>query len=149
MGRPTGVTVLAVLDFIGAGFCVLAGLGMLLGGGFMATMMSQQQGAAAGLLGAIGAAAGVMFLLCAALSALVGWGLLKLKGWARIVTIVLAAIGIAGALLQVFGALAHFNVIAVVWTLCWVAVYGWIIWYMLQPHVKAAFEGVQVRAAGA
>jgi hypothetical protein len=33
--------------------------------------------------------------------------------------------------------------------LCRLALNGWIIWYLLQPHVKAAFEGVQVRAAGA
>jgi hypothetical protein len=48
-----------VLDFIAAGFCVLAGLGMMLGGGFMATMLNQQQSAGAGVLAAIGAAAGV------------------------------------------------------------------------------------------
>src|SRR5579864_6662490 len=30
MGRPTGVTVIAILDFLGAAFCVLIGLGMML-----------------------------------------------------------------------------------------------------------------------
>lgn len=151
MGRPAGVTVIAVLDFVGAGICVLAGIGMMLGGGFIATMISQQQGGAAGagLLGVIGAAAGVFFLVCAAIAALLGWGMLKLKSWARIVTIVLAALGAVGALFGLFAVLAHFAAIGVFFALCRLAVNGWIIWYLLQPHVKAAFEGVQVRAAGA
>lgn len=149
MGRPTGVTVLAVLDFIGAGVCVLIGLGLMLGGGFIASMMSQQQGTPAGLLAAVGAAAGVFVLFCAALAALVGWGLLKLKEWARIVTIVLAVLGAVGAVLGLFGVLAHFAAIGIFWAVCRLAINGWIIWYMLQPHVKAAFEGVQARAANA
>ena len=150
MGRPTGVTVIAVLDFIGAGLCVLAGVGMMLGGGFLATMMSQQSGAAgAGLMGAIGAAAGVFLLVCAAIGALIGWGMLKLKEWARIVTIVLAALGAVGAVLGLFAVLAHFVAFGVFWALVRLAINGLIIWYLLQPEVKAAFQGVQARAAGA
>ena len=149
MGRPTGVTIIAVFDFIAAGFCVLAGLGMMLGGGFIASMMSQQSGAGAGLLGAIGAAAGVFILVCAGIFALVGWGLLKLKEWARIVTIVFAALGALGAVLGLFAVLGHFAVIGIFWALCRLAINGLIIWYLLQPHVKAAFQGAQARAAGA
>jgi hypothetical protein len=150
MGRPTGVTIIAVLDFIGAGFCVLAGLGMMLGGGFIATMMSQQSGAAgAGLMGAIGAAAGIFFLICAAIAGLLGWGLLKLKEWARIVTIIFAALGALGAVLGLFAVLGHFVVIGIFWALVRLAINGLIIWYLLQPQVKAAFQGVQARAAGA
>jgi hypothetical protein len=150
MGRPTGVTIIAVLDFIGAGFCVLAGLAMMLGGGFMATMMGQQDGGAgAGFLGAIGAAAGVFFLVCAAVAVLLGWGLLKLKEWARIVTIVLAALGAVGALFGLLGVMGHFAAVAVFFVLIRLAINGLIIWYLLQPHVKAAFQGVQAKAAGA
>lgn len=149
MPRPTGVTVIAVLDFVGAGFCVLAGLGMMLGGGFIATMMNQQQGAGAGVLAAIGAAAGVLLLFCAAIAAVLGWGLLKLMNWARIVTIVFAALGAVLGLFGLFAVVAHFAPIGIFWALCRLAINGWIIWYLLQPHVKAAFEGVQVRAAGA
>ena len=150
MGRPTGVTIIAVLDFIGAGFCVLAGLAMMLGGGFMATMMGQQDGGAgAGFLGAIGAAAGVFFLVCAAVAVLLGWGLLKLKEWARIVTIVFAAIGAVFALIGMFAVLGHFAAVGIFFGLIRLAINGLILWYLLQPHVKAAFQGVQARAAGA
>jgi hypothetical protein len=149
MGRPTGVTVIAVLDFIGAAFCVLAGLGMMLGGGYFATMLSQGRGANAGMLAAIGAAAGVIFLVLGAIGILLGWGLLKLKDWARIITIVLAGLGALGGLFALFGVLGHFAAIAMFFVLCRLAINGLIIWYLLQPQVSAAFQGAQVRAAGA
>jgi hypothetical protein len=152
MGRPVGVTILAILDFIGAAFCLLGGIGMILGGGFIATMMSQQgQGSAgaAGLLAGLGAAAGVFIIVMGGVCALVGFGLWKLKGWARIVTIVLTGISAAFQLLGLLGSFAHFNLFAVVWSLFWVAIDGLIIWYLLKPEVKAAFQAPQVRAASA
>lgn len=74
----------------------------------------------------------------------------KLKGWARIVSIVLFAISAAMQLLGLLGSLAHFNLFAVVWSLFWVAVDAFVIWYLLKPEVKAAFQApVQARAASA
>jgi uncharacterized membrane protein (DUF2068 family) len=149
MGRPTGVTVIAVLYFIGAGICVLAGIGLMVGGGFVATMMNQQQGVPAGLLAAVGAGVGVLCLVFAAVAALIGWGLLTLKNWARIVAIVFAALGALGGLFGMFAILTHFAAIGIFFALCRLAINGLIIWYLLQPHVRTAFEGAQVRAAGA
>jgi hypothetical protein len=153
MGRPVGVTILAILNFIGAAFCLLGGIAMILGGGFIATMLSQQgQGSAgaAGILAGLGAAAGVFIIIMGGVSALVGFGMWKLKGWARIVSIVLFAISAVMQLLGLLGSLAHFNVFAVVWSLFWVAVDAFVIWYLLKPEVKAAFHLLaQSRAASA
>jgi len=143
MGRPVGVTILAILNFIGAAFCLLGGIGMILGGGVIATMLSQQgQGSAgaAGILAGLGAAAGVFIIIIGGVSAFVGFGLWKLKGWARIVSIVLFVISAAMQLLGLLGTLAHFNLFAVVWSLFWVAVDAFVIWYLLKPEVKAAFQ---------
>jgi len=143
MGRPVGVTILAILNFIGAAFCLLGGIGMILGGGVIATMLSQQgQGSAgaAGILAGLGAAAGVFIIIIGGVSALVGFGLWNLKGWARIVSIVLFVISAAMQLLGLLGTLAHFNLFAVVWSLFWVAVDAFVIWYLLKPEVKAAFQ---------
>jgi hypothetical protein len=143
MGRPTGVTILAILNFIGAAFCLLGGIGMILGGGFIATMLSQQgQGnaGAAGILAGLGAAAGVVIIICGGISALIGFGLWKLKGWARIVSIVLYGISAALQLLGLLGSLAHFNAFAVIWSVFWIAVDAFVIWYLLKPEVKAAFQ---------
>ena len=60
-----GVTILAILNFIGAAICVLGGIAMILGGGFIATMLSQGQSSAgvAGVLAGLGAAAGVFIII--------------------------------------------------------------------------------------
>jgi hypothetical protein len=151
MGRPVGVTIIAVLCFLGAAFCVIAGIGMIAGGGFMATFLSQrsQDAGAAGILAGLGAVAGVFCLIFAALYILVGMGLIKLKEWARIVTIVLLAIG---ACFQAFGllaSLAHFNILTFVWTGFWLAVDAFLIWYLIKPDVKAAFQRPVASAASA
>jgi len=104
-------------------------------------MLSQGQGAGgAGILAGLGAAAGVMIIICGGVSALIGFGLLKLKGWARIVSIVLYGISAALQLLGLLGSLAHFNAFAVIWSVFWIAVDAFIIWYLLKPEVKAAFQ---------
>jgi hypothetical protein len=153
MGRPVGVTILAILAFIGAAFCLLGGIVMMAGGGFMATLMSQQGGqgsaGAAGVLAGLGAVAGVFIIIIGGVYALVGFGLWKLKNWARIVSIVLLGIGVAVQLLGLLGTLAHFNLFAFVWSVLWIAVDAFIIWYLLKPEVKAAFQGPQARTATA
>jgi hypothetical protein len=152
MVRPVGVTILAILNFIGAAFCLLGGIGMILGGGFIATILSQQgQGSAgaSGALAGLGAVAGVFIIIVGGVSALLGFGLWKLKEWARIVSIVLYGISGALQLLALLGSLAHFNVFAFVWSIFWVAVDAFIIWYLLKPEVKAAFQRPMVRAASA
>ena len=144
MGRPTGITVLAVLYFVGAAFCVLGGIGMLAGGGMMAGILKQNPGSDAGVAGilmGLGAVFGVIILTFGALYVLLGWGLLKLKDWARIITIVLLALGIASSLFGLVTTLAHFSIFSLVWTVFWIAVYGLIIWYLVKPEVKAAFQG--------
>jgi hypothetical protein len=114
--------------------------------------MSQQGGqgsaAGAGFLAGLGAVIGVLALVFAALYALVGWGLLKLKEWARIVTIVLSGLGALGALFGLVAVFTHFGLIIVFWSLVRLAICAWIIWYLLQPNVKAAFQG-QTRPATA
>lgn len=140
MGRPVGITILAILNFIGAAFCLLGGIAMILGGGFIATMMSQQSAGVSGILAGLGAAAGVFIIICGGLAAAVGFGLWKLKGWARIVSIVLVGINGAFQLLGLLGSLAHFNAFAVIWTVFWIAIDALIIWYLLKPEVKAAFQ---------
>ena len=153
MGRPTGVTVIAILCFIGAAFCLLGGLGMILGGGFLASVISQQQGqgsaGAAGIFAGLGAVLGFVFLVGAAIDIVLGIGLWKLKGWARITTIVLTGIGAAFQLLGLLTSLAHFAIGNFLITVIILAIQGFIIWYLLKPEVKAAFQAPQVRAASA
>jgi hypothetical protein len=156
MNRPTGVTVLAVLQFIGAGCCVIGGLLMMVGGTFLAAILGRATAsgggstAMAGMGALIGVVGGVFCLMLAVLYGAVGWGMWGLKNWARIVTIVLAAIGALFQVLGLMGSLLHFHIFALLWNVIWVGVNGFIVWYLIQPQVRAAFEGPQpqMRAAG-
>jgi hypothetical protein len=137
MERPTGVTILAVLAFIGTGCLVLAALGVLLGGAMIANMAARPgMGMAAGIGGAV---IGVSFLVIAILYAAVGIGFLKLQNWARILTIVLCGLGALLNFLGIFAGLLHFHPLVVVWRIILLAVNLWIVVYLLKPHVKQAF----------
>ncbi len=79
MERPGLVTTLAVLHFLGAAFMLLAAFGTF------ASLNDKD---------AIGAPFGVLFLVMGILSVFTGIGLWRLKGWGRILQIVLASIGL-------------------------------------------------------
>src|SRR3972149_3660078 len=105
MDRPTGVTILAVLNFLGAGLYILIGLLFILGMGILGGMMGQAGGegsaGAMGMMMGLGAVAGVVFIVLSLIPLLIGWGLWELKNWGRIISIVLfspgALAGPAGA----------------------------------------------------
>ncbi len=139
MERPIGVTVLAILDFLGALLCIGGGLVLLLGMGIAGAGMMQQSRGGGAFLAGLGAVGGVVCLIAAAISALVGFGLWKLRNWARILTIVFSGLGILGGLPGLATALLHFNLPTLVFTLVFLGIYALIIWYMFQPHVKQAF----------
>lgn len=145
MNRPTGVTILAVLDFIGAGFGVLGALMGFVGGAFLATFLSRMAArsggaaAGAGFGAALGIAFGIVFLFCAAMAAVIGYGLWSLKEWGRILQIVFAGIGALLQVLGVLGALVRFHMGALLWNLIWLGINAWIIFYLVQPQIKAAF----------
>ncbi|MGO9588822.1 MAG: DUF2127 domain-containing protein [Candidatus Acidiferrales bacterium] len=139
MQRPTGVTILAVLAFIGAGLLVVGALFSLLGGMLVSTMGASRMGMLAG----VGAAVIAVFLLiAAAVDIVVGVGLWKLKNWARIITIVLTGIGLLGSVLSIISPFEHMHIFLFVFLirrLIFAAIYAWILWYLFQPNVKQAF----------
>jgi hypothetical protein len=137
MERPTGVTILALLAFVGTGLSVLGALGVLLGGAMVANMAARP---GMGMLaGTVGAVIGVVLLGVAILYAVVGIGFLKLQNWARILVLVLCGLGVLFNGLGLLGALFHFSVLVVVWRVIAVAIDLWIVLYLLKPHVKQAF----------
>jgi uncharacterized membrane protein (DUF2068 family) len=139
MQRPTGVTILAVLAFIGAGLLVVGALFGLLGGMLVSTMSASRMGMMAGVGAAVLA---VLLLIFAAVDVVVGVGLWKLKNWARILTIVLTGIAFLGSVLSILNPFAHMHIFFFVFLirrLVLAAIYAWILWYLFQPNVKQAF----------
>jgi uncharacterized membrane protein (DUF2068 family) len=139
MQRPTGITILAVLAFLGSALLVVGALFSLLGGMLVSTLGSSRLGMLAG----VGAALIAAFLLIAAVvDVVVGVGLWKLKNWARIITIVLIGIGLLGSVLSIISPFGHMHVfffMFLIRRMILAAIYAWILWYLFQPNVKQAF----------
>ena len=91
--RPTGVTVLAVLYFI-------QGLMMMATGYIVDSMFSDMFSIMGDLGGADTGGSNLMcilpFVILGLVYFLIGFGLLKMKGWARTVAIIFAIIGLIG-----------------------------------------------------
>lgn len=138
MERPTGVTILAVLCFLGAVCALLAGL-MFFVGGSLLSGMAHSAGPGSALLAMGGAVIGVICLFFAVLYFAVGLGLIKLQNWARVTAIILAAIGIIFGLFGLLGQAMHLMIFSLIFQLIFLAIYVWILIYLLKPHVKQAF----------
>jgi hypothetical protein len=140
--RPTGVAILAVLNFVGAGLAALGAIaavafgaffGGLFGGGVGSFFGAGAEGAASGA--AAGTFIGVLvafgFLVGGLIAVAMGFGLWKGMAWAWFVELVFA--GLTGlnnlyALVQgEFEALLGLGIAA------------FLIWYFLQPGVKRWF----------
>lgn len=142
--RPAGVTIIAILQFIGAAFCLLGGLAFLLAGGTIAASMAaaNREGGAmgSGLVGAFIGAGAIIFLIFAALWLITAIGMIKLKPWGRWMTIIFTGIAAALAVFGLVFSLLHFNIVIFVVRLIFLVIYGLILWYMFQPEVDQAFK---------
>lgn len=92
-----------------------------------------------GPLMAMGAFAGIACLILAVLSVVNGVGLWKLRGWARMLTIILAGIGVVFGVIGIVRSLAPLMPGMLVWHVILIAIDAWIVMYMFKPHVKTAF----------
>jgi len=145
MARPVGVTIIAILEFLGAGVFIAIGLFCLLGMSFLASLLSQMSqtrdlgGAVFTALTGLGAVFAVGFFILAAIVMLIAWGMWKLKNWARIITIILCGVGILFGIFGLLWALLHFNLFVIMVGGIRLAINLLIVWYLLQPNVKRAF----------
>lgn len=138
MQRPTGVTVISVLGFIGSGLLLLAALGMFLGGAILSSLAARPGiGMMAGIGGVI---VGVVFICIAAVYLVLGIGLWKLQEWARILTLVFIGLGIILNAFSILQSVMHFHIFRFFFQAVFIAVDIWIIVYLLQPNVRQAFN---------
>lgn len=140
MERPIGVTILAVLEFISAGFILLLGLLLTVGLSALGAMgRGGEGGSILGVLAALGAAAGVLVMILAVIPLAIGIGLWKLKNWARIVVIVFSVLGLVSNLFGVIGGVSAGEMFSLSSGVIGLGINVLVIWYMFQPHVKQAF----------
>ena len=126
MQRPTGVTILAILAFIGGVFGILGGLALV---GFSGLI------AASGVAGSgLATILGVLLLIYGVLSLVLGYGFWTVKPWAWTLGIGLYGAGIVLNVLQYIN-----DSTQLVSAIISIAISVAILWYLFQPHVKAAF----------
>ena len=127
--RPTGVTILAVLYFIGAAVLVIFGLLLMAGGSMMSSMLG---GDNSGFFAALGAALGILLIVFAVIPALMGFGLWAQKSWGWWIATILTALGLlSGAVGIVRGEWSN---------LVGLLLNGFILWYFLEPGVQRWFR---------
>jgi len=138
--RPTGVTILAILAFVGGVLGILVGgLGTICGGvigGLGAVAAREVPGAASGALagGFLVGLTGLGALVLGILEIIMGFGFWTLKPWSWMLGMVVSIIGIVLTLFSLVAARGSlFGAIIPI------AIYGVIIYYLLTPDVKKAF----------
>ena len=114
--RPTGVTILAVLE-------IISGIVAILGGLFFATMAAMMIGT--DVYGAFGGIISGVLIVIGLASFLMAWGQFQGKSWAWTITLILTVIHL------IFD-LPSFNVIGII-------INAIILYYLFRPHVKAYF----------
>ena len=129
---PLGVRIIAILYWIGAAFCAIGGLLMLVGSGFIAALVSQIP-----VIGVLGPsffiALGLFALALAVVNTWVGIGLWKGRNWARIVALVFACLGLANQLFSLGNGKSS-GIITLI-------IHGVIIWYLgFNKDIKKAFS---------
>jgi hypothetical protein len=132
--RPAGVSAVAVAFLLAAAYLLAVGLTMLARPGLVS------MAAGAELLGGLELAGPYMFLLMAALGAVIALGLWRLHRWARWLAILVAMIGVVMLLPSVSSAMLDFRIGKLFWDGLGTILRVTIVWYLFQPDSKEAFE---------
>lgn len=147
--RPSGVTVVAILTFFGAAILAAGALSCFFIGVMGMTTGDGGEPASAAIAG-MGFAGGFSLLVLASVAGCVAVNLLKLREWARIVSIAAMGAGIAFTIFSLFTVKTYLGVPVIPMTLfhlLMVALAVWMLAYLLRPVVKQAFAPAAPLAA--
>jgi hypothetical protein len=142
MERPAGVTILALLEFLIAALLIFFALASAMGVSMLGAILSRtREIGAPGFAWFAGAGLVLAFFLLvpAVLFIVTGFGLWNLRNWARIVTMVLAVLGVAGASIGLLWALTHFRVIGVMFSSIRLCIDLLVLWYLSQASIRRYF----------
>lgn len=123
--RPTGITILVVFEVLASLILLIGGIGLIAVGGLVAGGMplpipGMFAGAFVSIFGGVLLVLGLVgFVVC--------WGMWTGKGWAWLIALILAVIGVLIGLTSLPGGIVG------------LLINGFIAYYLWQPHVKAFF----------
>jgi hypothetical protein len=125
--------------FAGLGFAA-AGVIFFFMGSTGATATASTNNGVATLLAALGAAAGVIFLLFGALHVVLALAIFQLRNIARVLTIFLFLLIAAGACLGLVATLVSFSHAGLLWNVSILLIDLLALWYLLRSATKEAFH---------
>ena len=144
MKRPLGVTIIAILTFLAAAILAVGAFGFF----FVAVMgiTSGEPGdPVSAAIAGMGVAGGFSLLVMAGVAVCLAVGVLKLREWARVVSIASIAVGIGCTIISVFVFLGYRVIPLEPMFLCDMLILGtaaWMLAYLAKPEVKQAFRTV-------
>lgn len=144
MRRPSGVTLISLLDFLVAlGISVL---GILL---FVVINPSSPGIFPKWFIAGAGSTVAFFCFLFAGLVAILGWALWRLKNWARITQIICNAFDLMLTGTSSIAVLSRFKLAGLFLILVRIGIDTMILWYLNQSHVVIAYRRVATDSRGA
>jgi hypothetical protein len=138
MRRPIGVTVLAILMFLGAALLVLCSTVCFVVGVMNGTGADAREPVTVAIIG-MALAAGFALLLLAAIYTTLGIGVLQLRETARRLCMASLSLGVALTLVVLFLFLLHPPAAMIAAQLVFMAAYIGALAYLVSPRVRRAF----------
>lgn len=84
-------------------------------------------------------------ILLAILQSVVGWGLWRLRSWARFITIILSAAFSFPSIAEIFGSFGSLSLLMLLLNLSFVTLQGVIIFYLMRASTRRVFEAPPMR----
>ena len=150
--RPLGVSLIGGFELFISGLLLLIAIATALGMGVLGAILdstARMGGPGLAFLSSAGMIAAFILLIPSALFGVLGWNLLRLKEWARMVTLVLSVLGGLGAAIGVISALAYFRPFFLMATLVRLSINLATLWYLTQSRIRQIFRGNGVQAVSA
>jgi hypothetical protein len=139
--RPTGVTVIGILGIVMAIWTILS-LFLPSSRAFLAASFASDRGAIVGLTVLVGALAITVLL------AVAGMGILRLKTWARILSMIISALYMLMYLAEILSGPEAYSrsdrYFFYFESLIAIAVSGLILWYLFRPTVRLVFDKTKI-----
>ena len=147
--RPIGVTIIAVMTFLGAAILALGAIGFFFVA-FLGMTGGDSGDPASVAIAGMGIAGGFSLLVLAGVAGCLAIGVLELREWARIISVVSIAAGIGFTILSLFAVRRYVVLPAIPSIYCHLLVVTTAVWmlaYLMMPRVKLVFSAVTPRPA--
>lgn len=141
VGRPIGVSILAVLYFLGAAsYSVLLILSFVSPQALSDLLTSLSPGdSGPAMLLSMGRGISVYFAVMIIVIAAVAWGMWSLRNWARWFTIIITSISLVATLVGVASLTGNFTISGALLELVRIGLCVLVLWYLFTPGVRNAF----------